>query len=158
MPVVYQSRRNDHQRTAQLATAGQLPQDQRRLDSLSQADLVGDQEAPGTGRRDAVSQYDLMRQQIDPRRGQRSRVVHQWKRMRFNVQPGIAQAFLRSRDVADYRLFPALCRAQGVQENPTLTGREEDLCAIIGEYGDHHALAELGVDHPLPGVESALCH
>ena len=65
VPVVHQPGRDDHQRTLQFAPAGQFSQDERRLDRLAQADLIGDQEAAGRGRGDPVRQHDLMGQQVD---------------------------------------------------------------------------------------------
>ena len=76
VPVVHQTRRNHHQRAIQFAPAGQLAQDQRRLDGLAEPDFVRDQKPTRRRGRDAVRQHDLMRKQVDPRRRQRRRALH----------------------------------------------------------------------------------
>jgi hypothetical protein len=68
VPVVHEAGWDDHQRAVQLAPARQLAEEQRRLDGLAEAHLVGDEVAARRGRRDAVGQHHLVREQVDRRR------------------------------------------------------------------------------------------
>ncbi|GMV42749.1 MAG: hypothetical protein AMXMBFR64_44650 [Myxococcales bacterium] len=65
VPVVDETRRHDHQRPPKLAPSRKVPQDQRRLDGLSEPDLIRDQRATRRPGGDTVGEHDLMRQQID---------------------------------------------------------------------------------------------
>ena len=67
MPVVDESCGNHHQRALQLSSACQFAQNERGLDGLPEAYLVGDEEPSRRCRRNAVGQHDLVRQQVDRR-------------------------------------------------------------------------------------------
>ena len=84
---------HDHQRAVQFAPARKLAQDQRGLDRLAEADLVGDQETPRRRGGDPMGQHHLVRQQIDLGRGERRSALHHRKRMRLVGQPCSSRAF-----------------------------------------------------------------
>ena len=153
VPVVDQPGRHDHQGALQFAPAGQFAQDQRRLDGLAQADLIGDQEAAGRRGGDAVRQHDLMRQQIDLRRGEGRGAVQERQGMGLVRQPRPPIATFSGSHVVD-DLFRTSDRERERRDGYLpLAGAEEDAHEAVARCATPPRPRQIRVAHPLTGLE-----
>ena len=91
VPVVDQTRGDNDEGALQLTSAGELAQNQSRLDGLAQTDLIRDQEAPRRGGGHAMSEDNLVRQEIDGCGGKRGGALHQREREGLPNEPCVPQ-------------------------------------------------------------------